>query len=80
MSDKITIKLEPSEADRLRDRCAKIAAIEAHYWAEVEDERLQVISVGAMGAASNICVAILTERTPEQYQAECEARGKDIPA
>ena len=75
---KIAIKLEPSEADQLRERCAKIAAIEARYWAEVEDERLTMISVGAMGAASNICCAILTDRTPEQHQADCAARGKDV--
>jgi hypothetical protein len=76
MSGKIIIKLEPSEAEQLRDRCAKIAAIEAQYWGEVDDERLTFIATGAMGAASNICAAILTDRTPEQHKADCDARGK----
>ncbi len=79
MSDKIVIKLEPSEAALLRDQCAKIAAIEAQYWGEVDDERIAPIAIGAMGAAANICVAILTERTPEQHRADCNARGKDVP-
>lgn len=73
--DKITIKVEPPEADRLRDRCAKIAAIEAQYWANIENERLLFMSIGAMGAAANICGAILDDRTPEQHQAECDSRG-----
>lgn len=74
----ITITVEPSEAERLRDRCAKIAAIEAQYWGEVEDDRLRLMSLGAMGAASNICAAILTDRTPEQHKAECDARDKAV--
>ena len=37
---RIVIKVKPSEADQLRERCAKIAAIEARYWGEIEDERL----------------------------------------
>jgi hypothetical protein len=68
------------EVRNMRERCAKIAAIEAQYWGEVDDERIQLIAIGAMGAASNICVAILTARTPEQHKAECQNRGKDLPA
>lgn len=74
--DKITIKVEPSEAERLRDRFIKIAAIEAQYWGDVDDERIRLISIGAMAAAANICCAILTDRTPEQHQTECDFRGK----
>jgi hypothetical protein len=78
--DKIVIKVEPSEAAQLREQCAKIAAIEAHYWGELDDERITLIGIGAMGAAANICAAILTERTPEQHKADCNSRGKDLPA
>jgi hypothetical protein len=71
----IKITVEPSEAQRMRDACAKIAAIEAHYWGELGDERIRLMAMGAMGAAANICAAILTERTPEQHEADCKARG-----
>lgn len=76
MSDKIKIVIEPSEDSRVRDVCAKIAAIEAHYWAETSDERIALMAMGAMGAAANICCAILRERTPEQHEADCNARDK----
>jgi hypothetical protein len=76
LSGSITIKVEPSEGDRLRDQCAKIAAIEAHYWGELDDERLALIAIGAMGAAANICAAILQEKTPEQHKSDCDARGR----
>jgi len=46
---------------------AAICMIEANYWAAVEDDRLTQISLGAMGAAANICVALLRELTPEQF-------------
>ena len=58
----------------IRERCARLASIEAHYWARLEDERVQEISIGAMGAASNICAAILMGKTPEQYEREVAAR------
>jgi hypothetical protein len=79
MSDRIVVKLELSEAQRVRDVCAKIAAIEAHYWGELDDDRIALIAIGAMGAAANICAAILSERTPEQHKLECTNRGKLAP-
>ena len=79
-SDKIVIKLESSEAEQLREQCAQVAAVEAQYWGDVDDERLALIAIGAMGAAANICVAILIGRTPEQHKADCKTRGKDVPA
>lgn len=63
------------EVKKLRDYCVRIAAIESHYWSEVTDERLQQMAMGAMGAAANICAAILLERTPEEHQKDCEVRG-----
>jgi hypothetical protein len=58
----------------IREQCARLAAIEAAYWGRLEDERVQEISIGAMGAASNICAAILMGKTPEQYEREVRAR------
>jgi hypothetical protein len=54
----------------------RIAAMEANYWGEVEDERLLAYALGAMGAASNICAAVMREVTPEQFQSEIEQRRK----
>jgi hypothetical protein len=79
MSGKITVNVEPSEAQSVREQCAKIAAIEAQYWGEVEGERMMHFSIGAMGAAANICAAILDHKTPEQHKAECDQRGKAKP-
>jgi hypothetical protein len=73
----IKITVEPSETAKARDACAKIAAIEARYWGEVTDERIQLIAMGAMGASANICAAILRELTPEQHEAECKHRGSE---
>jgi hypothetical protein len=74
LSGNITISVEPSQTARERDRCAKIAAIEAHYWGEVDDERIDLIAIGAMGAASNICCAILRGHTPAQHEKACTLR------
>jgi hypothetical protein len=78
MSDAERIVATLDKIRDMREQCAKIAAIEAHYWEEVDDERIQLIAIGAMGAAANICVAILTARTPEQHRTECNTRGKDV--
>jgi len=52
----------------------RIAAIEASYWADLEDERMLNYALGAMGAASNICAAVMRELTPEEFRAEIEQR------
>ena len=70
--------------DELPWRCARIAAIESRYWAGVDAKNdlgsmLDLISVGAMGAASNICAAILRGVTPEQFEKEIAARDHSEP-
>jgi len=51
-----------------RERCAAIARAESHYWGQVEDERLLEISIGGMGAAANICGAILMGRSVDEHR------------
>ena len=73
---KVTLEPEPEVLQKFRDECAQIAAIEAHYWGELGNDKLMLIAIGAMGAAANICGAILRGITPEQHRAECDARAK----
>jgi hypothetical protein len=72
-----------SEEWRVREMCARIAGAECAYWAAVDSDRRDVdmMSIGAMGAAANICAAILMGRSPEQHEAEIRARdGQVLPA
>jgi hypothetical protein len=67
---------------RVRADCAQIAAMESHYWAEVDDDRPHImdISMGAMGAAANICAAMLRGISPTEFEKEIQARDvKVIP-
>lgn len=56
--------------------CARIAAIESHYWAGVEGEKLQEISIGAIGAAANICAALFMGRNEYEFREEIQKRGR----
>ena len=56
----------------------RIAAIEASYWANLDgvtDSEVGV-QIGAIGAASNIAVALMTGVTPEEYQNQVDKRAK----
>lgn len=64
------------EANEREQAITMICALEAGYWAEVEDEKLREFSMGAMGAASNICAAVLRGISPEQFRKEIEQRSK----
>jgi hypothetical protein len=69
---------EKVEVERMtRADCARIAALESHYWAIVEGDEpsLMQIAIGAIGAAANICAAILTDKSPAEFQVEIEQRG-----
>ena len=59
-----------------RFECARIAALESHYWADLDDERpgLAEICIGALGASANIAAAILMGKTEEQVREEIERR------
>lgn len=62
-------KEERQQVEReVREECARIAALEGEYWGRVENERIQELSIGAMGAAANICAAILMGHTAEQHK------------
>jgi len=58
-----------------RKRCLRIAAMEADYWRECDDEdqTMANIVIGALGAASNVCVAILQGTSAEEFHATKEA-------
>jgi len=58
----------------LVEHVATICAIEADYWADVEDKRLIQHRMGAMGAASNIRAAVLRGVSVEQYREEVARR------
>ena len=67
---------------RVRADCARICALESNYWAGVDDDRQHImdISIGAMGAAANICAAMLRGVTVSQFEQEVEVRdSKEIP-
>jgi hypothetical protein len=63
-----------------KEEVMRICAIEAHYWGEVDDDRICQFMFGAMGAASNILSAIMRELTPEQFEEEVKARNAQIEA
>lgn len=58
------------------DEIARICLLECRYWGDVADEKSTQIAIGAMGAAANICTAVLREITPEQYEREIKARSR----
>jgi hypothetical protein len=70
--------------EEVRDECARIAALEAKYWAGVDDGTPEPRSwregrlLGAMAAASNICAAILAGRSSDEVEADIARRDKDI--
>lgn len=55
-------------------QAAAICAIEAQYWAGYDKESLEQFSMGAMGAASNICSAMLRGISAEEYREEVRRR------
>ncbi len=64
------------EARRSAAECARIAAAESQYWQAIEKEEFRDISIGAMGAAANICAAIVKGRTLRQFKVDLKSRGK----
>ncbi|MGH9501685.1 MAG: hypothetical protein ACRD20_02415 [Terriglobales bacterium] len=62
--------------DQIRHECARIAALESHYWAQVENEDMQQISLGAMGAAANICTAMLLGTSPGDFAKQIQGRSQ----
>lgn len=68
---------ERKEIERqVRAECARIASLEAQYWSGVDNDgpTLQGISIGAIGAASNIASAIFMGKTAFQVADEIEQR------
>ena len=62
------------EERRIREDCGRIAALESYYWAECENESIAQICIGRMGAAANICGAILLGTTAEEYEKQIAKR------
>lgn len=77
---------EHDEEVRARQRVedAQIAAVEYRYWKELPDPQGSDLTIhghiGAMGAAANICSAIVTGVTAEDHQQACQLRDGIIGA
>lgn len=76
----VSITYQSAET-RLRQELGKLLAIECAYWAELEDERVLAMSIGAMGSVSNVIAALLTGVSAEEYKKQVEARDRvPLPA